>query len=57
MYRHNVSHSKCVWEVHAIADFNRTYTYRTVKKVVLDKSPGQFVVRAAPEQLEDLGID
>jgi subtilisin-like proprotein convertase family protein/subtilisin family serine protease len=32
------------------------YTYRAGKKVALTKSPDQFVVRARPEKLRDLGM-
>lgn len=35
---------------------NKTYTYRCGKKVELDKSPDQMVVRALPEQLTDAAI-
>jgi subtilisin family serine protease len=37
-------------------DLHETYTYRNGKKVVLTKSPDQFVVRAKPEELLNLGI-
>ena len=33
-----------------------TYTYRAGQKVVLEKRPDQFVVRALPDQLRDIGI-
>ena len=36
---------------------NQTYTYRAGKKVTLEKSPDQFVVRTSPEDLKRLGID
>src|SRR5262245_50670242 len=32
------------------------YTYRSGRKVLLDKRPDQFVVRALPEELEALGM-
>jgi subtilisin-like proprotein convertase family protein/subtilisin family serine protease len=35
----------------------QTYTYRNGRKVVLEKSPDQFVVRATPERLEEVGIE
>jgi subtilisin-like proprotein convertase family protein len=34
----------------------QTYTYRDGKKVLLDKQPDQFVVRAQPDRLEHIGI-
>lgn len=34
---------------------SETYTYRCGEKVVLEKNPNQFVVRALPKQLKDLG--
>jgi hypothetical protein len=40
-----------------MTDSKTTYAYRAGKKIALNKSPDQFVVRAAPEQLKDLGID
>jgi subtilisin-like proprotein convertase family protein/subtilisin family serine protease len=33
-----------------------TYTYRGGEKIPLEKAPDQFVVRALPERLEELGI-
>lgn len=33
-----------------------TYTYRAGKKVILEKEPDQFVVRALPEELRNMGI-
>ena len=38
-------------------DSEETYTYRGGVKVVLEKAPDQFVVRALPERLEALGVD
>lgn len=35
---------------------NEVYTYRAGKKVQLEKQPDQFVVRALPEDLRDIGI-
>lgn len=35
---------------------NEVYTYRAGKKVQLEKQPDQFVVRALPEELRDIGI-
>lgn len=35
---------------------DQTYTYRNGRKVTLEKSPDQFVVRATPEKLEEEGI-
>src|SRR5262249_56346441 len=35
----------------------QTYTYRSGRKVALEKSPDQFVVRATPERLEEEGIE
>jgi len=35
----------------------KTYTYRNGRKVALEKSPDQFVVRATPEKLEAEGIE
>src|SRR5829696_7457233 len=37
-------------------DNQETYTYRNGEKVLLEKAPDQFVVRALPERLEALGI-
>jgi subtilisin-like proprotein convertase family protein/subtilisin family serine protease len=34
-----------------------TYTYRAGQKIVLEKSPDQFVVRALPEELERMGVE
>ncbi|MGH7232450.1 MAG: S8 family serine peptidase, partial [Nitrospiraceae bacterium] len=34
-----------------------TYTYRAGKKVMLEKRPDQFVVRALPEELQSMGIE
>jgi hypothetical protein len=34
-----------------------TYTYRAGKKVILEKEPDQFVVRALPETLKEMGIE
>jgi subtilisin-like proprotein convertase family protein len=34
-----------------------TYTYRAGKKVLLEKEPDQFVVRALPETLKEMGIE
>ncbi len=34
----------------------QTYTYRAGQKVVLEKRPDQFVVRALPDRLRDIGI-
>lgn len=34
----------------------QTYTYRVGKKVILNKQPDQFVVRALPDRLRDAGI-
>lgn len=34
----------------------QTYTYRAGRKIMLDKRPDQFVVRALPEELEGIGI-
>ena len=34
----------------------QTYTYRAGQKIVLEKRPDQFVVRALPEELRDMGI-
>src|SRR5215207_10300184 len=34
----------------------QTYTYRAGEKIVLEKQPDQFVVRALPERLGDIGI-
>jgi subtilisin-like proprotein convertase family protein/subtilisin family serine protease len=34
----------------------QTYTYRAGQKLVLKKRPDQFVVRALPEKLRDMGI-
>src|SRR5262245_4598751 len=39
-----------------MAEAQETYTYRAGKKIVLKKRPDQFVVRALPEKLKDLGI-
>jgi len=33
------------------------YTYRSGRKIALEKSPDQFVVRATPERLEEEGIE
>src|SRR5262245_11390281 len=41
----------------AMPQTNQTYTYRNGRKVALDKSPDQFVVRTCPERLEEEGID
>jgi hypothetical protein len=38
-------------------DAEQTYTYRGGQKLALEKEPDQFVVRALPEALEDMGID
>lgn len=35
---------------------NEVYTYRAGKKVMLEKRPDQFVVRALPEELQEMGI-
>ena len=35
----------------------QTYTYRSGKKIPLEKRPDQFVVRALPQELERLGIE
>jgi len=35
---------------------DRTYTYRGGKRVELEKRPDQFVVRALPDELRDLGF-
>lgn len=35
---------------------NEVYTYRAGKKVLLEKQPDQFVVRALPEDLRAIGI-
>lgn len=35
---------------------DETYTYRNGEKIVLKKSPDQFVVRALPERLDEYGI-
>ncbi|MGH8531172.1 MAG: proprotein convertase P-domain-containing protein [Gammaproteobacteria bacterium] len=35
---------------------DEVYTYRAGKKVLLEKQPDQFVVRALPEELRDIGI-
>jgi len=37
-------------------DSEPTYTYRAGEKVALAKEPDQFVVRALPDTLEDMGI-
>lgn len=34
----------------------QTYTYRAGKKILLEKRPDEFVVRALPEELETIGI-
>lgn len=39
-----------------MADSQEVYTYQAGQKIVLKKQPDQFVVRALPEELEDLGI-
>ena len=36
---------------------DRTYTYRDGEKVELEKEPDQFVVRALPDEVAELGID
>lgn len=38
-------------------DSEDTYTYRGGEKVLLEKAPDQFMVRALPETLENMGID
>jgi subtilisin-like proprotein convertase family protein len=35
---------------------DKLYTYRAGKKVLLEKQPDQFVVRASPEELRNIGI-
>lgn len=37
-------------------DAQLTYTYRAGQKIALEKRPDQFVVRALPDELTDLGI-
>jgi subtilisin-like proprotein convertase family protein/subtilisin family serine protease len=39
-----------------MAESQQTYTYRNGQKVVLEKRPDEFVVRAMPEELEKIGI-
>ena len=39
-----------------MSNLQETYTYRAGQKVVLEKRPDQFVVRALPDQLRDIGI-
>jgi hypothetical protein len=39
-----------------MTDSQQTYTYRAGKKVLLEKQPDQFVVRALPEDLRNIGI-
>lgn len=39
-----------------MSNSQETYTYRAGQKVVLEKRPDQFVVRALPDQLRDIGI-
>jgi hypothetical protein len=34
----------------------QTYTYRGGQKIMLDKQPDQFVVRALPDELREHGI-
>jgi subtilisin-like proprotein convertase family protein/subtilisin family serine protease len=36
---------------------DQTYTYRAGQKVLLEKKPDQFVVRASPERLREVGIE
>jgi subtilisin-like proprotein convertase family protein/subtilisin family serine protease len=40
----------------AMTKEDKTYTYRAGKKVPLEKEEDQFVVRALPEDLEEMGI-
>jgi subtilisin-like proprotein convertase family protein len=37
-------------------DPQQTYTYRAGQKILLEKQPDQFVARALPDELTDLGI-
>ena len=39
-----------------MSDSNKTYTYRAGKKIELEKSSDQIVVRALPKHLEDTAI-
>ncbi|HJU56252.1 MAG TPA: proprotein convertase P-domain-containing protein [Pyrinomonadaceae bacterium] len=39
-----------------MADTQEVYTYQAGQKIVLRKQPDQFVVRALPDELEDLGV-
>lgn len=39
-----------------MSDSNKTYTYRCGRKVELEKSPDQMVIRALPESLDDSAI-
>ncbi len=40
-----------------VTENKEAYTYRAGKKVLLEKEPDQFVVRALPETLEKMGIE
>ncbi|HWT01626.1 MAG TPA: proprotein convertase P-domain-containing protein [Pyrinomonadaceae bacterium] len=39
-----------------MADSQEVYTYQAGQKIILKKQPDQFVVRALPDELEDLGV-
>ncbi len=39
-----------------MSNSQQTYTYRAGHKVVLEKRPDQFVVRALPDRLRDIGV-
>ena len=39
-----------------MSESNKTYTYRGGKKVELEKSPDQIVVRALPDHVDDAAV-
>ncbi len=47
----------CLIEVIFMTENKETYTYRAGKKVLLEKEPDQFVVRALPETLKEMGLE
>ncbi len=39
-----------------MSDVKRTYTYRTVKRIELEKSSDNIVVRTLPEHIDDAAV-